>query len=77
MRDHEPHLALCGGNDGLDIIRRLIPEAAAHLKPGGWLLMETAGRSEAVDVLLADWNNVHWVRDLQGIERIVCAQKKK
>lgn len=73
VRNHEPHLALFGGADGLEVIRRLLPQAAAHLRPGGWLLMETAGRSTAYDALLQDWHQVHWVRDLQGVERVVAA----
>lgn len=76
VRDHEPHLALFGGEDGLDVIRRLLPQSAAHLQPGGWLLMETAGRSAAYDALLQDWREVHWVRDLQSIDRIVVAQAR-
>ena len=74
VREHEPHLALFGGDDGLEIIRRLLPEAAQLLKPGGWLLMETAGRSTTLDALLDGWKNMRYVRDLQGIERIALAQ---
>jgi release factor glutamine methyltransferase len=37
----EPFLALDGGGDGLDLIRRLIPQAAARLNSGGWLLVES------------------------------------
>ncbi len=73
VRDHEPHLALFGGEDGLDVIRRLVPQAAAHLRPDGWLLMETAGRSTALDGLFREWN-VHYMKDLQGIERVAAAQ---
>lgn len=75
VRDHEPYLALFGGEDGLDVIRRLLPQAAAHLVTGGWFLMETAGRSAAYDMLLAGWAKVRWVCDLQGIERVAVAQK--
>jgi len=43
---HEPHMALAGGNDGLDFVRRLLREAPAHLAPGGLLICEVgAGRS--------------------------------
>ncbi len=75
VREYEPHRALFGGEDGHDVLRRLIPQAADTLNPGGWLLLETAGRSEIADELLRDWENVHWVRDLQGIERVAVAQK--
>ncbi len=36
----EPALALHGGNDGLDLVRRILAEAAAHLTPQGWLVLE-------------------------------------
>ncbi len=75
VRDHEPHLALFGGDDGLDIFRRLVPQATQHLRLQGWLLMETAGRTNALDQLLGDWQQLHSVRDLQGIERILAAQR--
>jgi len=39
VRDHEPHLALDGGEQGTEIIERLIPQAAERLKPDGWLLI--------------------------------------
>ena len=74
VRDHEPHLALFGGEDGLDVVRRLLPQCDTHLRPGGWLLMETAGRSPAYDALLQGWRDVRWVRDLQGVERVAVAQ---
>jgi ribosomal protein L3 glutamine methyltransferase len=37
---HEPEMALAAGRDGLDLVRRILAEAARHLKPGGWLVME-------------------------------------
>lgn len=75
VRDYEPHLALFGGEDGHDVLRRLIPQAKHALLPGGWLLLETAGRSAVADELLSGWQKVDWVRDLQGIERIAVAQR--
>ncbi|MGI4854572.1 MAG: peptide chain release factor N(5)-glutamine methyltransferase [Janthinobacterium lividum] len=74
VRDHEPHLALFGGDDGLDVIRRLLPEAAQLLKPDGWLLLETAGRNRALDELFRDWQNLRYVKDLQGVERVAVAR---
>jgi release factor glutamine methyltransferase len=41
-RVHEPRVSLDGGPDGLDIQRRVIAEAAAWLRPGGYLLIETS-----------------------------------
>lgn len=37
---HEPVMALAGGHDGLDLVRRILDEAPTHLNPGGWLVME-------------------------------------
>ncbi|GAA0555625.1 putative protein N(5)-glutamine methyltransferase [Actinomadura livida] len=43
-RDHEPRIALDGGADGLDVLRRLTAEASQWLVPGGHLLFETSAR---------------------------------
>lgn len=37
---HEPAMALEGGSDGLDLVRRILIDAPQHLNPGGWLVME-------------------------------------
>jgi release factor glutamine methyltransferase len=42
-RDHEPLVALDGGADGLDVLRRVAAEAPRWLAPGGFLLVETSG----------------------------------
>jgi release factor glutamine methyltransferase len=69
-------MALFAGDDGLDVIRRLIPQAFQALRPGGWLLMEIGyTQSEAVMALLADWREVHAVADLAGIPRVVVSRK--
>ncbi len=44
---HEPRMALAAGSDGLDIVRRLLAEAAEHLNPGGILAVET-GHNRAI-----------------------------
>lgn len=49
----EPRLALSGGGDGLDSIRRIIAVAPAYLRPGGWLFMEIgADQQQTVGALL-------------------------
>jgi len=53
VREHEPRLALLGGDDGTAVIRRLIPQAARRLRPGGSLLVEVSPMiAEAVEGLL-------------------------
>jgi release factor glutamine methyltransferase len=49
-REHEPRVALDGGPDGLDVLRRVAGEAAAWLAPGGRLLTETSERQAAAAV---------------------------
>ena len=46
---HEPTLALAGGPDGLDVVRRVIAEARAHLSPGGMLVVEVGDGRAAVE----------------------------
>ena len=77
VREYEPHQALFGGAEGLDIYRRLIPQAARVLKPRGWLVMEIGYTQEhAVRALLDDWQEVRSVPDLQGIPRVMIARKQ-
>jgi len=76
VRDHEPAEALFAGTTGLDIYRRLIPQAHLALKPGGLLALEIGhGQSEALSGLLEGWQNVTLVADLQQIPRVILAQK--
>jgi release factor glutamine methyltransferase len=60
----------------LAVIRRLVPQAGARLRPGGWLLMEIGwSQSEMVKALLVGWHNIHVINDLAGVPRIVAARK--
>jgi len=69
---HEPLQALSSGMDGLDDIRAILQQAPAHLKSGGWLLLEH-GHDQAERVRdmfrLSGWHCVQSRRDLAGIER--------
>ena len=77
VRDYEPATALYAGESGLDIYRRLIPQAAAALKPKGWLMMEIGhGQREAIAKLLNTWSDVSFVDDLQGIPRVAIARRQ-
>ena len=76
VRDFEPHRALFAGGDGLGIYRRLIPEAASALRPGGLLAMEIGfGQRDALATLLHGWDDVHFLDDLAGIPRVVLAER--
>jgi release factor glutamine methyltransferase len=78
VREHEPLLALLAGNDGLTVIRRLIPEAFAALAAGGMMAMEMGyGQSTAVGALLAEggFERIEFMPDLQGIPRVAVAQR--
>jgi release factor glutamine methyltransferase len=69
---HEPLQALASGTDGLDDIRHIITQAPAHLKQGGWLLLEHGyDQAAAVRELLtqAGFEKAQSRRDLAGIER--------
>jgi len=46
VQRYEPRLALDGGGDGLDLVRRVVASAAALLRPGGWLLTEVGGEQD-------------------------------
>jgi release factor glutamine methyltransferase len=52
-RLHEPQVALDGGGDGLDVLRRVVADAPHWLAPGGWLLAETSERQADTAVRIA------------------------
>jgi release factor glutamine methyltransferase len=71
----EPTLALDGGADGLDIIRRLLVEAPRHLTPGGLILLEIEASQGAKVLSLAHdafaEAEIHLHRDLSGHDRML------
>jgi len=76
VRDFEPQVALFAGPEGLDVIRRVVKEAAALLRPGGHLFMEIGfDQAAAVRGLLAQagWHAIVTYRDGAGHERVVQA----
>jgi release factor glutamine methyltransferase len=77
---HEPHLALDGGSDGLDCIRHLIEVSPDYLHSGGvWLIEMMAGQAEIVKELLENqgsYCNISIHADLAGIERFAVAYLK-
>jgi release factor glutamine methyltransferase len=76
---HEPHTALFAGADGLDIYRRLIPQAYAALRPCGLLALEFGfGQREALRTLFENpssgaWQDLRFLDDYAGIPRIALA----
>lgn len=78
VRDHEPAGALFAGEDGTSVYRRLIPEAARVLRPGGWAVVEL-GYNVAVTVrqLFSTplWHSLATGPDLAGIERVMYARR--
>jgi release factor glutamine methyltransferase len=78
VRKFEPRNAVFAGPTGVEVITRLIPQAHAALKPGGWLVMEISGTiAEEVKRLLRDWSDVKITPDLQSIPRVVRARKDR
>lgn len=76
VREFEPRIAVFSGEQGIDIYRRLVPQAFDRLRSGGWLVMEIGFSTEAqVKELLAGWSEVQTTADLQGIPRVVAARK--
>ena len=80
VRDHEPRIALDGGEDGLDYYRIIADQASLHLKSGGVLVLEI-GCDQADDVkkLLAGagtYKAPHLVRDLAHLDRVIIAERK-
>ncbi len=78
VRAFEPHLALSGGKDGLEIMRRLVADAPGFLDEGGVLAVEL-GFGQAADVVAlferAGFVEVAARKDLGGIERVVSGVK--
>lgn len=75
VRDFEPAQALFAGDQGLDIYRRLIPQARTALKTGGLLALEIGhNQGDALATLLKSWQNVTFVNDLQEIPRVALAR---
>jgi release factor glutamine methyltransferase len=76
VRDYEPEVALYGGDDGLEIYRRLIPEAVRLLSPGGWMVLEIGyALAESVRAMLGAFRDLEIRTDLAGLPRVVLARR--
>jgi len=80
VRLHDPELALDGGEDGLDLIRRIIGEAPKHLVSGGFLVVEFGdgqwGSIESIAVQQSAYRRVEVRSDLAGKERVMLAERR-
>lgn len=76
VRDHEPHLALAGGETGVDFYHRIVPEAERLLEPGGWLIVEIGYQGEpGVRAAFGpSWSEMATEYDLAGWPRVIRAR---
>ena len=72
VKNFEPHLALDGGADGLEIYRKIASEAPKYLTRGGMLLMEV-GEGQAAEIVKMFRGNSYAmiVKDFNGVDRYV------
>ncbi len=78
VREHEPHIALFAGEEGMAVYPSLIAEAAELMVPGGVLVLELGyDMSERVEALLdsSDWREIRITSDLAGIPRVLSADR--
>ena len=81
VRNHEPHRALDGGGDGLDLIRRIAVGAPAYVRPGGWVLIEfSPEQADSVRSLFsvpgAEFEEVAILSDLAPQPRVLRARRR-
>ncbi len=75
---HDPALALFSGADGLDLIRRFIPDSFGRLKPGGWLVLEIGHdqASQVAEILQAcSFSDIEVKTDMSGVARFPFARR--
>jgi release factor glutamine methyltransferase len=80
VRDYEPHLALDGGPDGFAVYQRLVEGAPAHLKPGGYLIVEIGSPQETEARRRIEeaggWELGPTLRDSSGHPRVLRARRR-
>ena len=80
VRDFEPRMALDGGGDGLDVVRRIIPAAHTFLSRRGLLALEIGqGQSENVRRMMFarnQYSDIEVTKDLNNVERVMMGVKK-
>lgn len=73
---HEPTLALAAGEDGLDIVRRILAEAARHLNPGGLLAVEVGHNRHLVEEAFPELP-LTWIDTAGGDEKIFIIHREQ
>ena len=71
---YEPNLALFGGRDGTDLLKRLVIESVHRLNPGGWLILEMAPfQIEGMEAFLQEqgYQHTQMLPDLSGLPRVL------
>jgi ribosomal protein L3 glutamine methyltransferase len=66
---HEPALALAAGHDGLDVVRRILDEAANHLNPAGFIAIEVGHNRDLVETAFPDLSAI-WLDTASSSEKI-------
>lgn len=77
VRDHEPKLALDGGEDGMDLLKIILSEGLKYIEPDGLMVLEFAtGQGAALQSIAenAGWKKVEVRKDLTGRERVLVAR---
>lgn len=78
---YEPHIALDGGNDGLDFYRRIIEETPHYLRKDGFLIMEMGfNQKEAVKNIFQKsgyFEIIEFVKDYNNMDRVIIAKKRE
>lgn len=78
VKCNEPHLALDGGEDGLDFYRQIVDQSQIYLNNNGWLFFEIGyDQGQSVSQLMekAGYKNIEVLKDLSGMDRVVVGKK--
>ena len=79
VRDFDPHIALDGGENGLDFYRKIVEQSVFRLNDGGYIFFEVGkGQAKSVKQFLKDaqFEEIKIVKDYSKIERVVYGKRK-
>jgi release factor glutamine methyltransferase len=80
IKDHEPTVALDGGEDGMEYYRSIVSQGPCYLKRGGWLLLEVGeGQGRRVSAMIEEegsFSRPERIKDLSGIDRVLKTQRR-